>query len=443
MVKLLLSFVFTPYNPDKEIAINYLSINSINSLNSLNSLNSINSYLKKSPLINFNYNVSSYSTGSTSQDLIIKETLFNPKVHEKLENLVIRHSKLSETLSNQISSDNPDNPEEIANLSKELSSLIDITNSYNELKKVQGELEEIKKILQETTTSSDEEEFKNLIQEEYHEYLEKLKLLEQQVIQGLLPKDLADEGNAIIELRAGTGGDEAALFVNDILRMYERYAELCKWKFEILSKSEDSIGAIKGVIATISGKGVFGNMKFESGVHRVQRVPITEKAGRIHTSTITVAILPVPSEADVKFKESDLRIDYYRSSGKGGQHVNTTSSAVRITHIPSGIVVSIQDERSQPKNKAKALQILQARLYDMERNKLHQERSENRKQQVGTGERSEKIRTYNFAQNRVTDHRINLTLHELDNVLNGESLQVIVDGLKVHNQIDILQSSYI
>ncbi|GET02404.1 peptide chain release factor 1 [Rhizophagus clarus] len=396
-----------------------------------------------SPSINSNFSFKlfrlnvSYSTVSTSQDKIVKETLFNPKIHEKLENLVIRHSKLSEKLSKQISSDNP---EEIAKLSKELSSLIEITNSYNELKKAQGELEEVKSILHDSTTTT-EEEFKILIQEEYQEYLEKVKLLEQQVIQGLLPKDRADEGNAIIELRAGTGGDEAALFVNDILRMYERYAELRRWKFEILSKSEDTIGAVKEVIATISGKGVFGNMKFESGVHRVQRVPITEKAGRIHTSTITVAILPVPSETEVKFKESDLRIDYYRSSGKGGQHVNTTSSAVRITHIPSGIVVSIQDERSQPKNKAKALQILQARLYDTERSKLHRERSENRKQQVGTGERSEKIRTYNFAQNRVTDHRINLTLYELDNVLNGESLQVIVDGLKVHNQIDMLQSS--
>ncbi|GBB86272.1 hypothetical protein RclHR1_01270018 [Rhizophagus clarus] len=401
-----------------------------------------------SPSINSNFSFKlfrlnvSYSTVSTSQDKIVKETLFNPKIHEKLENLVIRHSKLSEKLSKQISSDNP---EEIAKLSKELSSLIEITNSYNELKKAQVrmrliELEEVKSILHDSTTTT-EEEFKILIQEEYQEYLEKVKLLEQQVIQGLLPKDRADEGNAIIELRAGTGGDEAALFVNDILRMYERYAELRRWKFEILSKSEDTIGAVKEVIATISGKGVFGNMKFESGVHRVQRVPITEKAGRIHTSTITVAILPVPSETEVKFKESDLRIDYYRSSGKGGQHVNTTSSAVRITHIPSGIVVSIQDERSQPKNKAKALQILQARLYDTERSKLHRERSENRKQQVGTGERSEKIRTYNFAQNRVTDHRINLTLYELDNVLNGESLQVIVDGLKVHNQIDMLQSS--
>ncbi|CAG8518866.1 9762_t:CDS:2, partial [Dentiscutata erythropus] len=313
---------------------------------------------------------------------LFKDSLLNSKVRERLEGLIIRHSALSEELDNQ--SSKIIDPDVLASKSKELSDISSIIVPYQEMRKAQYELIEIDKMINE---SSDDEDLKKLMQEEYQEIIEKLNRLEQSVVSALIPKDSADQGNAVLEIRAGSGGDEAALFAADILNMYERYAFLRKWKFERLSIVEESaIGAIKEATASISGRGVFGNMRYESGVHRVQRVPVTDNAGRVHTSTVTVAILPQPTEADVNIRENDLRIDFYRASGKGGQHVNKTSSAVRITHIPTGC------------NKAKALQILRARLYDMERNKLHQERSEKRRQQVGTGDRSEKIRTYNFAQ---------------------------------------------
>ncbi|CAG8704009.1 45432_t:CDS:2, partial [Gigaspora margarita] len=339
---------------------------------------------------------------SITQESLFKDSLLNSKVRERLEGLIIRYSALSNELDNQ--SSKIINPDVLASKSKELSDLSSIIVPYQEMRK---ELIEIDRMINE---SSDDEDFKKLMLEEYQEIIEKLKHLEQSVVSALIPKDSADQGNAVLEIRAGSGGDEAALFAADILNI-------------LLIVEESAIGAIKEATALISGKGVFGNMRYESGVHRVQRVPVTDSAGRVHTSTVTVAILPQPTEADVNIRENDLRIDYYRASGKGGQHVNKTSSAVRITHIPTGCVVAIQDERSQPKNKAKALQILRARLYDMERNKLHQERSEKRRQ-----------------QNRVTDHRINLTLHELDNVLNGESLQTIFDGLKVYYQSEALQN---
>jgi len=245
----------------------------------------------------------------------------------------------------------------------------------------------------------------------------------------LLPKDAADEKSAILEIRAGTGGEEAALFAADLFRMYQRYADLHGWKVEMLDLSDTGIGGYKEVIASISGRGVFARLKFESGVHRVQRVPATEASGRIHTSAATVAVLPEAEEVDVHIDDKDLRIDVFRSSGPGGQSVNTTDSAVRITHLPTGIVVQQQDEKSQHKNKAKALKILRARLYEAEREKREAERAAARKSQVGTGDRSERIRTYNFPQGRVTDHRINLTLYDLDRVLAGDSLDKLIDAL--------------
>jgi peptide chain release factor 1 len=245
----------------------------------------------------------------------------------------------------------------------------------------------------------------------------------------LLPKDAADARPAMLEIRAGTGGDEAALFAGDLFRMYQRYADAQGWKMEMISANAAEVGGFKEVVASVTGTGVFAKLKFESGVHRVQRVPVTESGGRIHTSAATVAVLPEPEEVDVQIADSDLKIDIYRASGAGGQHVNTTDSAVRITHLPSGIVVTQQDERSQHKNKAKAMQVLRARIYEVERDRAQSEQAGARKAMVGSGDRSERIRTYNFPQGRVTDHRINLTLHRLPEILEGTGLSEIIDAL--------------
>ena len=254
----------------------------------------------------------------------------------------------------------------------------------------------------------------------------------------LLPKDQDDDRNAIFEIRAGTGGDEAALFAGELLNMYQRYAALHNWKFELLDYSYTPIGGCKEASASISGRGAFARLKYESGVHRVQRVPATESGGRIHTSAATVAVLPEAEEVDVQIDEKDLRVDTYRSQGAGGQHVNTTDSAVRITHLPSGIVVQCQDEKSQHKNRAKAMTVLRSRLYDQQRQQMADDRAAERRSQIGSGDRSEKIRTYNFPQNRVTDHRINFTLHKLDRVVVGEGLDEVIDALIADHQASLL-----
>jgi peptide chain release factor 1 len=285
-----------------------------------------------------------------------------------------------------------------------------------------------------------DKEMAEIAREEIARIDEELPALERDVQLMLLPKDAADERNVILEVRAGTGGDEAALFAGDLFRMYERYAAKQGWKVELMSASEGEVGGYKEIIAEISGRGVFAKLKFESGVHRVQRVPVTEGDGRIHTSAATVAVLPEPEEVDIVIEEKDLRIDVYRASGAGGQHVNKTESAVRITHIPTGVVVAQQDEKSQHKNKARAMQILRARIYEAEREKLDRERAAERKGQVGSGDRSERIRTYNFPQSRVTDHRINLTLHKLDQVLEGEALDELISALVAEDQAARLAS---
>ncbi len=273
-----------------------------------------------------------------------------------------------------------------------------------------------------------DKEVRSLAEDELHELKDRLPELEQNMKLMMVPKDEADARNVILEVRAGTGGDEAALFAAALFRMYERYAHARRWKFEILSIQETGIGGYKEAIASIEGNGVYARLKFESGVHRVQRVPVTESGGRIHTSAATVAVMPEAEEVDVEIADKDLRIDTYRSQGAGGQHVNTTDSAVRVTHLPSGIVVTQQDEKSQHKNRAKALKVLRARLFDMERERQAAERSQQRKDQVGSGDRSERIRTYNFPERRVTDHRIGLTVHMLDRFLEGE-IDDVVDAL--------------
>jgi peptide chain release factor 1 len=348
-----------------------------------------------------------------------------------LDRVLTRYEDLGRALSEGPGRDS----RQFGQLSKEYSDMGPVVQAIEALKRTQKELEDLEAIMADKTA---DKEMREMAEAELHELKTKLPALERQVQLMLLPKDEADAKNAILEVRAGTGGDEAALFAAELFRMYQRYASLQGWKFEVLGVNDTGLGGIKEAQAAIAGRNVFARLKFESGVHRVQRVPATEAGGRIHTSAATVAVLPEAEEVDIQINEADLRIDVYRSSGPGGQSVNTTDSAVRITHIPTGVVVAIQDEKSQHKNRAKAMKVLRARLYEAERSKKDAERAAARKSQVGTGDRSERIRTYNFPQGRVTDHRIGVTLHKIDKVLEGEALDELIDALVTHDEAERL-----
>jgi peptide chain release factor 1 len=321
--------------------------------------------------------------------------------------------------------------DEFVQAAKDYAELEPVARAAAEVRRLRAELEVLEGLIEDSASDPD---IVKLASGEAETIRERLPPAEKNLAIKLLPRDSADNRPAMLEIRAGTGGDEAALFAGDLLRMYTRFAEEQGWKVEILSANAADVGGFKEVIASVTGSGVFAKLKFESGVHRVQRVPVTESGGRIHTSAATVAVLPEPEEVDVQINDNDLRIDVYRASGSGGQHVNTTDSAVRITHIPSGLVVTQQDEKSQHKNKAKALKVLAARLYELERSKAASAEADARKSMVGSGDRSERIRTYNFPQGRVTDHRINLTLHRLDEILEGWGLNELVNALTAEDQ---------
>jgi len=343
---------------------------------------------------------------------------------QKLDQVAERYDELNAILAQPDAAQRDD----FAQLSKELSELSPVVEAVAALRAARTETADTEALVADPET---DDEMRALAEEELETLRESLEELDHRLL--LLLRDEADERNAILEVRAGTGGDEAALFAADLLRMYQRYAEAKGWRFELMGTNETGLGGFKEATASITGRGVFARLKYESGVHRVQRVPETESGGRIHTSAATVAVLPEAEDVDVALEDKDLRIDVYRSSGPGGQSVNTTDSAVRITHLPTGIVVTQQDEKSQHKNKAKALKILRARLYEAERARVDAERAATRRNQVGSGDRSERIRTYNFPQTRVTDHRINLTLHKLDRILGGE-LDEMVDALLAEDQ---------
>lgn len=342
--------------------------------------------------------------------------------HDKLDALERRFESIEHAMS-----DNPD-PESYVRHSKEYAELAPMVEKIRAYKTAQSDLEGARELLK-----SGDPEMAELAEAEIEEIEEKLEALAQEIRILLLPKDAADEKSAILEVRAGTGGDEAALFAGDLFRMYQRYAENEGWRVSIMETSEGDAGGYKEIIASISGVGVFAKLKYESGVHRVQRVPDTEASGRIHTSAATVAVLPEVEDIDIEIRPEDIRIDTMRASGAGGQHVNTTDSAVRITHIPTGIIVT-SAEKSQHQNRANAMKVLRARLFDEQRSKRDAERSESRRDQVGSGDRSERIRTYNFPQGRVTDHRINLTLYKLPQVIAGDGLGEIIDALITENQ---------
>jgi len=347
----------------------------------------------------------------------------------KLDKLVSRWETVQGTLAAGADQDT------YVRLSREFAELDPIVATITALRSTISERDELQQLIDDPAAEKD---MAALAVDELETLEVKIDELEQQLKVQLLPKDVADDKSAILEVRAGTGGEEAALFAGDLFRMYQRYADKRGWKVNILSASESATGGYKEIITNITGKGVFARLKFESGVHRVQRVPETEAQGRIHTSAATVAVLPEAEDVDIKIDEKDLRIDVFRASGPGGQSVNTTDSAVRITHLPTGVVVSQQDEKSQHKNKAKAMKVLRSRLYDLERSKLDAERSADRRSQIGTGDRSQRIRTYNFPQGRVTDHRIGLTLHQLYLVLEGEALDELIDALVSEHQTNQL-----
>jgi peptide chain release factor 1 len=344
---------------------------------------------------------------------------------QKLNAVVSRHALLERELATALPA------ETFVKLSREFAELSPVVEAVNSFRAAQRELDGITGLITDPATDA---EMRAIAEDEKHELEARRATLEKELRLALLPKDAMDERNVILEIRAGTGGDEASLFAGNLFRMYERYAAIQGWKVEIVTASEGSMGGFKEVIAEIRGRGAFAKLKYESGVHRVQRVPDTEGSGRIHTSTATVAVLPEAQDVDVPINDGDLRIDTLRSSGAGGQHVNKTESAVRVTHIPSGIVVMMQEDRSQHRNRAKAMAVLRTRLYDYERQKLDAARAAERRGQVGTGDRSERIRTYNYPQGRVSDHRINLTLYKLPQIMEGEALGEIIDALVAENQ---------
>jgi peptide chain release factor 1 len=344
---------------------------------------------------------------------------------DKLDLILRRHDEIAARLSGGASG------QDFVTQSRELSELEPVVAAIRTWQAAQAEITDIQALLDDPATEAD---MRALAETERIEKTAQIAALEHAIRLSLLPADADDEKSVILEVRAGTGGDEAALFAGDLFRMYERYAQAKGWKVEVLSTSEGTAGGFKEIIAEIKGRGVFARLKFESGVHRVQRVPDTETQGRIHTSAATVAVLPEAQDVDVAINEADLKVDTMRAQGAGGQHVNKTESAIRLTHLPSGLVVFVQEERSQHKNRARALALLRSRLYDMERQRLASDRAADRRAQVGSGDRSERIRTYNFPQGRVTDHRINLTLYKLDKVVAGDALDEIIDPLLTEAQ---------
>jgi peptide chain release factor 1 len=351
---------------------------------------------------------------------------------DQLDLILRRHAEILTRLAGALE------PEAFVALSRELAGIENVARAIQDFRRQAEEAAGLEVLLADPATGG---EMRDLAEEELRAVRARLFDLQRDLKIALLPKDAADEKNAILEIRAGTGGGEAALFAGDLFRMYHRYAELKGWRVDILSASEGTSGGYKEIVAEIAGRGVFARLKFESGAHRVQRVPETETQGRVHTSTATVAVLPEAEEVDVEINEADLKIDTMRAQGAGGQHVNKTESAVRITHLPTGTIVFVQDERSQHKNRARAMTLLRSRIYDTQRNKRDAERAADRRAQVGSGDRSERIRTYNFPQGRLTDHRIHLTLYKLDKVMTGEALDEVIDALVTHHQAGLLTAS--